>query len=214
MTTPFPYTLLTQSPGEVLRLLQQPGTTTLQQLSDRPCVEISLDDIALQALLRALPRPAILAALIAQADAEDLAALAALDGHTDCPVCGLCQVCLLCTCPALQALGNARDQGAAPRPDWAEFAATQLDRLPALPCRVDQLSPDAYSVYQGLAIAVAALQALAADGPLPAVPPANLQGWRNPCLGGVCACDQHPGVHVADAACEAAAKGKTAEEAS
>lgn len=101
MTTP--YTLLSQDASHILRLVQQPYATTLQHYSDRGCDQIALDDTELAAFLRALPRAVVLAALGANADADDTAAwalrLAALDGHIKCPACGVCTVCGRCACP-------------------------------------------------------------------------------------------------------------------
>src|SRR6185503_14304062 len=79
-----PYTLISQDASHILRLVQQPYATTLQHYSDRGCDQISLDEAALAALLRALPRAVV---------------LAALDVHDDCLACGTGRFCARCGLP-------------------------------------------------------------------------------------------------------------------
>ena len=84
MTTA-PFTVLAQDAASVLRLLQADGVTVLQCFSDRGCEEIRLDAPQLAALLRALPRAVV---------------RAALGLHENCEDCGCCLICVGCQCAA------------------------------------------------------------------------------------------------------------------
>src|SRR6185503_8859264 len=79
-----PYTLISQDASHILRLVQQPYATTLQHYSDRGCDQIALDTDELAAVLRALPRATV---------------LAALGLHEKCPGCAVCLFCAHCQCP-------------------------------------------------------------------------------------------------------------------
>lgn len=61
-----------------------------------------------------------------------------------------------------------------PSRDVAGFAVAQLARLEALPCRVDAMTPREYAIYQVMAPAIAALQALAERGSLATMPSPGL----------------------------------------
>lgn len=88
-----PYTIISEDASHILRLVQQPWATALQHFSDQGCEQVSLDDAERHAVLCALPRAALVAALAAQQVAPSLAQ------HHDCPGCGLCTTCLPCACP-------------------------------------------------------------------------------------------------------------------
>lgn len=163
-----PYTILDPAATPLVRLVQQGSTTLLQAYGPDGCAVIELDAAQLAALLRALPRAVVLAALGLH-DPEAWPAgtegpgLAHPAGHVPCPTCGACTACERCAC--------------------AEASLT-LDLDP---------DDDTLCAYCGEAACEASC-----TGALVA---------RRPTPGTVCACDQHAGVHVADAAC-----GKTQED--
>lgn len=89
---PSPYTVLTQDVDHILRLVQRPLTTILQEFGPRGLLELELNDEGLQALLQTLPRAVLekaLAALPPRALTEDL------PNYT--PVWDIAQAAYLCT---------------------------------------------------------------------------------------------------------------------
>ncbi len=73
-TPPGPYTLVSQAPRSIVRLVQEGTLVTVQEFRHTGSLEIPLDATALRAFLQALPRATVLQALGGWSPLEQLQA--------------------------------------------------------------------------------------------------------------------------------------------